>query len=592
MKRAGTVSGVTLTLTLTLTAAAVGMTLGACQLVGDITDRSLESPGGDDGATLTDSRAPGVDGTVEKDGAPGSRPDANASSDAAIDGGNDATAPECLTNAQCTARASAEATEAGSVAATGDAAFNGILDGGVVPAVCVQSIGKCAPLLTPDCRALYGDYTNDNSILVGTIFNTTGSLAGANIPRQQAALLAAQEINSSVSGGGIPGVDGGPVRPLLVVECDPTANTIRTATHLAGDLHVAAVVGPNVAEDILNITQQVSASAGMLMMSPTVPIDPVTDLKDNGLTWRDIPSDSQRAPLYGDQIGALVTQLTGLGRSNLKLGVIVRNDALGSSALHAISSVAFGSNLTVGSPGANVTIDEYALSDTAAQAAIATKYAASVPDIIFVIAQEAVASIVIPLEQQLMTAGTPANKRPYYIATDTAKTTGWLSLPTGVASDFRSRVRGVGVTPDSASVTVFDAFNAAYKGAYSTNPGTAGMGPAYDAMYSVAYAIAAGGGAPVTGASVAQGLSQLDYGSSFPVGSNMAGAAFQTLATAGHISLQGTFTVMHWDSKGDMVGGTLQVWCVSAGTPAAFASSGRNRDLTSGMISGTYTACQ
>src|ERR1019366_9871875 len=50
MKRAGTVSGVTLTLT--LTAAAVGMTLGACQLVGDITDRSLESPGGDDGRTL------------------------------------------------------------------------------------------------------------------------------------------------------------------------------------------------------------------------------------------------------------------------------------------------------------------------------------------------------------------------------------------------------------------------------------------------------------------------------------------------------------------------------------------------------------
>src|ERR1019366_3489375 len=158
---ASTAGGVTLPLT--VTAAAVGMTLGACQLVGDITDRSLESPGGDDGATLTDSRAPGVDGTVEKDRAPGSRPDANASSDAAIDGGNDATAPECLTNAQCTARASAEATEAGSVAATGDAAFNGILDGGVVPAVCVQSIGKCAPLLTPDCRALYGDYTNDNS---------------------------------------------------------------------------------------------------------------------------------------------------------------------------------------------------------------------------------------------------------------------------------------------------------------------------------------------------------------------------------------------------------------------------------------------
>lgn len=569
-----------------------GMTLAACQLVGDITDRSLAAPD-DDAASSThlpsDAHAVDAKGAPDGNGAP----DAGGPDALVEDAGNDAP-PGCLTNAECTALATSEGPfEAGVSDGGSDAStFNGTLDGGVVPAVCVQSIGQCARLLTPDCRAVYGDYLNDNSILVGTIFNTTGSLAGSNIPRQEAALLAAQEINSSVSGGGIPGVDGGPVRPLLVVECDPTANTLRTASHLADDLHAAAVVGPNVAEDALNITQQVSASAGMLLMSPTVPIDPVTNLKDNGLTWRDIPSDHQRAPLYADQIGALVTQLTSSRGSNLKLGVIVRSDALGQSALNAISSVPFGApGQTVGSPGNSVSIDEYALSDTAAQAQIATKYATTfIPDIVFVIAQEAVASVVIPLEKQLNSAN-HANK-PYYIATDTAKTAGWLAVPSGVATDFPARVRGVGVTPDATSTPIFNSFNAAFSGYYGSNPGTSGMGPSYDAMYSIAYAIAAVGGAPITGASIAQGLNQLDYGTAFDVGATMASGAFQALATSGHVALQGTFTLMHWDNNGDVLGGTLQVWCVStSGAAPTFAASGRNLDLTSMQISGTYTQC-
>jgi ABC-type branched-subunit amino acid transport system substrate-binding protein len=583
MKRAGAA--------LILTLGGGCLTLGACQLVGGITDRTLATtgPGGDD-ATATDSPSsepPGDDsGNAPADG--------GHHADASIDGASEGAAPGCLTNAECTAMATAAGPpDAGVSDAGGDAApFSGALDGGVIPAVCVQSIGKCAPLLTQDCRAIYGDYLNDNSIVIGTIFNTTGSLAGSNIPRQQSALLAAQEINSSISGGGIPpGTDGGAVRPLLVVECDPTINPLRAASHLATDLHVPAVVGPNVAEDSLNITQQISAAAGMLLLTPTVPIDPVTNLMDNGLTWRDVPSDHQRAPLYGDQIDALYTQLLSDRGGTLKLGLVVRNDALGLSALHSISNVPFGGT-TIGGAGANVSIDEYALTDTAAQAAIATKYATTfVPDIVFVVAQEAVTSVVIPLEQQL-TTNSYAGKRPYYIATDTAKTAGWLSKPTNVPSDFASRVRGVGVTPDTASVSVFDSFNTAYKGNYGTNPGTSGMGPSYDAMYSVAYAIAATRGMPVTGASIAQGLNSLDYGTAFTVGVNSASGAFQTLASSGHIALQGTFTLMHWDNNGDIVGGTLQVWCVgTVGGSPAFVASGRNLDLLSMDISGSYTQC-
>jgi ABC-type branched-subunit amino acid transport system substrate-binding protein len=571
-----------------LTLGGAGVVLGACQLVGGIGDRTLaEQSAGDDGASPLDS-------SLAEASSGGSSGSADGGSDSTVDAPAGDAAPGCLTNAECTQLAtSGKLPEPGPTDAGDAGEVYGKLDGGVVPAVCVQSIGRCVPLLTQDCRNVYGDYMNDNSIVIGTIFNTTGSLAGSNIPRQQAALLAAQEINSSISGGGIPGPDGGAVRPLLVVECDPTVNTLRAASHLANDLHVPAVVGPNVAEDALNITQQISAKAGMLMMTPTVPIDPVTNLNDNGLTWRDIPSDKQRGPVYADQIEALVTQLSA-SRSNLKLGVLVRNDALGSSALNSISNVPFGSaSATIGSAGASVvSIDEYALSDTATQAMIATKYATTFqPDIVFVIAQEAVASIVIPLEQQ-MTTNHYSGNRPYYIATDTAKTAGWLTVPSNVPADFPTRVRGVGVTPDTASAPVFASFNAAYTGYYTTNPGTSGMGPAYDAMYSVAYAMAATRNEPVTGANVAQGLNDLLYGTAFNVGVNSASGAFQTLASVGHIALQGTFTLMHWDGNGDIIGGTLQVWCVdNSGSTSVFAPSGRNFDVTSGVFTGDYAQC-
>jgi hypothetical protein len=332
----------------------------------------------------------------------------------------------------------------------------------------------------------------------------------------------------------------------------------------------------------------------MLLLSPTVPIDAVTTLNDKGLTWRDVPSDHQRQKLYADQIQALVTQLSGQqGRgTQLKLAIVQRNDALGSSALNAISQVAFNGG-TIGS-APNVSIDPYALADTATQGQIATKYATSfMPDIVFVIAQEAVASVVIPFEQQLQ-AMHPSAPKPYYIATDTAKTTGWLTAASGVPSDFPSRARGVGVTPDNASVPVFNTFNADFKSNNNnTNPGTAGMGPSYDAMYSIAYSIATLGSAPITGKNIGRGLADLDFGTAFSVDPTMAGGALQQLTNTGSITLQGTFTVMHWDGNGDIVGGTLEVWCVSPnGGMPSFGHSGRYMDLASGSITGNYAQCQ
>lgn len=515
-----------------------------------------------------------------------------------------AAAPECTTNAQCTAQATLEGPpEAGaSPTAAPDggvaAPFTGAIDGGTIPALCVQSVGKCARLLTADCPTFYGDYLNDNAVVLATFYITSGASGASNVPRQQAAILAAQEINSSIAGGGLPPLTPqGPARPLVVVQCDPSQNTVRTAQHLMNDLHTPAIVGPNAAQDVIDVTEQVSTKTGALLMSPTALASPITYLVDNGLTWRDVPSDDQRAKLLIEQINEIETMLHDTRGPTLKLGIVYRTDALGLSALDSISGklIFNGHFISDAANASNVSLDHYDVANNIpSQTAIATRYASAfVPDIVFITAQEQVADVVIPLEQALTAAG--AVNRPYYLCTDAAKTQAFLSgvKAANVPPDFAGRVRGIGVRPDGDSASVFAAFNTAFTSQYGSNPGTSGMGSSYDAMYSIAYAIAATPGMPVTGASVAQGLGSLGAGMTISVGQGQANIALQTLAGGKSIALRGTFSAMLWDTNGDIVGGTAEVWCVGvASGTAAFGSSTLTMDVGTQVISGTYTQCQ
>src|SRR5205823_5474441 len=100
-----------------------------------------------------------------------------------------------------------------------------------VPAMCVQSVGKCAELLSDDCKTITGgNYLDDNAILLGSLFSTSGATATTNIQRQQSATLAIEEIND-ITNGGIPG-KGGVKRPLIMLSCDEAVKASRAATHL------------------------------------------------------------------------------------------------------------------------------------------------------------------------------------------------------------------------------------------------------------------------------------------------------------------------------------------------------------------------
>ena len=331
-------------------------------------------------------------------------------------------------------------------------------------------------------------------------------------------------------------------------------------------------------------------------MSPSAQASTISTLSDSGLTMRDVPADDQRAALILDQLNQIQAILLGARGPLLKLGIVYRDDVTGQSAFSSISGTLRFNGQAITAPvnASYVSVDHYDVaSDVAAQTAIGVKYAGFNPDIVFITAPEQIPSVVIPLEQSLTLSN--ATNHPYYLFTEAGKVSALLSGAgqPNVPSDFASRLRGIGVTPDAASAQTFAAFNAAFTSAYGSNPQVPDMGTSYDAMYSIAYAIAATTNMPLSGPGIAKGLSMLGSGTAVSVGAPQASTALQSLASGQSIALQGTFTAMQWGSNGDIAGGTLEVWCVGVSSgPPAFASSGRTLDVGTQTPSGAYSPCQ
>jgi hypothetical protein len=150
------------------------------------------------------------------------------------------------------------------------------------------------------------------------------------------------------------------------------------------------------------------------------------------------------------------------------------------------------------------------------------------------------------------------------------------------------------VAPDSRSAPVYQAFKVAYAGRHPGKPTTiSGMGSSYDAVYSIAFALAATTDTPVSGGSIAAGLAKLSGGgTTIPVGPTTILSAFQQLTAGNSITAIGTFAPLEWDSRGAIAAGMVELWCIGAqGATPDFASSGLLYNIKSQTYSGTYVQC-
>jgi branched-chain amino acid transport system substrate-binding protein len=476
----------------------------------------------------------------------------------------------CESNARCTDEATAAA---GS--------------GAPVPAVCVRSTGHCVELLSDDCDTITGDYTSDDTVVIGSLFSTKGAQAATNIQRQQSAQLAVTQINDV---GGLPSSSGVP-KKLVLVSCDESTNLLRAGDHLVSELKVPAIVGPNTSQDTLDLSSSLSIPGGTVVMSPTAVASSVGSLIDDDLTWLMVPTDVQRAPLMLGQINALETELKAARATpTVKLGIVFRNDALGIGTRTSLNSLVLN-----GKPlsdavnlGSNVRIDGYEFS-APDQQPIVDAYLSFLPDIIVLAGTaEAITRVMVPLEA----AWPAATPRPSYVLIDSVKVPELITAATG-NDDLRRRVRGTGITPSPASASVYDAFKVDYQVAYPGSSIISGMGPAYDATYAIAFALVAKNDDEPSGASVKAGLRRLGDGDSeIDIGATRVLSAFQKLANGEPIRARGTFSSLAWTQDGTVQGGTLEVWCIGApGGKPTYQGSGVTYDIMTAKFSGQYTQC-
>ncbi len=453
--------------------------------------------------------------------------------------------------------------------------------------VCVRSKGKCVPLRSSDCNTISGDYRDEDAVVVGTLLHDDRDPS-----LERASFLAAEEINSV----GLPKLaESSRARPLVVVSCDGRADVVRAARHLAEDLGVVAIVGPVADEDAVRVTQQVTSRSGTLLLSPRAAASALSELSDNGLTWRNVPSDSQRVKLLIDQLNELETLLRSTrSLTSVKFALPHASDVGGQSVRNSIATKLLlnGRFLNDAFNAAFVTIDAYAAPADAAQRALVTKYADTFkPDLVLLTSEDQIPNLLIPLEKALTAAR--ATTRPYYVAVGALKTRALLdAIQSGeLPADIKRRIRGVGSKADPDSEPVLAAFVAAYTAKHGSPPAPTLIAPAYDAVYAIAAAVSATPKLAPTGASVAEGLRQIGVGPAVGVGASEVDAMLRG-AASGALSLRGTLSPMRWDPNGDILGGTLEVWCVGGATSSSFGSSGRAMDVQSQVIGGRFVQCQ
>jgi ABC-type branched-subunit amino acid transport system substrate-binding protein len=485
------------------------------------------------------------------------------------------------------------------------------------PAMCITApTAHCAALTSDDCTTITGDPTDDRAVLIGTLLQVTGTSAATNLPRQQSAIMAVEEINASNASGGILESSApGDTRKLVALSCDAAVNLPRAATHLLTDLHVAAIVGPNLSQDVLDLTTgnsaiglPSSAQSGTALFPPAAVASAIETVPDNGLTFMMVPSDSQRVPLLKLQIGALEAQLkTARSKSTIKFAVWYRSDALGEGTAAGLNSLTIN-NMSLASAinAGNAREDTYAATSTDNSTLVAA-YAAFQPDIIVVAGTAEITKYFItPLEAAWPT-GVP---RPYYLGIDSIKTPELLTAVTG-NNDLRLRVRGTGITTNTETAPVFSAFQIAYGQRWkdaSGNPQpatTSSMGPTYDAVYTIALALV--GQTDTSGKGVIAGIHALATNTD-PCTYDGAGVVAPCFTVSDHVRtlynnmgtlLQkkpvteiGTSSRLEWDAQGNKPSGLIEMWCIDgSGSKPIYASSGLTFDIRSQTTSGTYVQC-
>jgi serine/threonine-protein kinase len=442
------------------------------------------------------------------------------------------------------------------------------------PAICHKDSGACVTLASEDCQVLAepGDLASDATIWVGAMFPTAGADAPDFGRASQNAVELGRRDFAEISGGLPPARPGGPRRPLAVVACDDRADPERAARHLVDEVRVPAVIGFARSKEVAELASSIfiprgvlalaSNTASMLRTIPHAPGEP-------RLVWRTTTSSdmmaSSCAALASEIIEPSLRSTPGLLRAGepMRVAVVrVGNPSGQGFADVVVSRLRFNGRgvLENGDAFRQIVVPDTLTdaSDEASQARVRDDLLAFAPHL--VIGAGGLDSRVVLAVERAWPASRAA--RPRYVL-DTLTEAAFFTLVKE-----RPEARGRLFSTDTVSTTpAVGKFALRYNEVFSPKitPRNA-QGAPYDAFYLLAYAVAALGDQPVTGAALARALPRLlPPGEPVDVGPGGIHAALAALGSGRGIDLGGTVTSLDFDLETGDATADFSVYCLGPG---------------------------
>lgn len=460
--------------------------------------------------------------------------------------------------------------------------------------VCTFSTPRaCKAIKTTECQIVEPDdpavYQDDTSILIGFTSPLTedGNPSSTGVSILNGTVLAVREINDQ---GGANGK-----HKLVLVACDDTGvkGIAEKNGQALADMGVQAIVGPAFSGQTLdmakgpNFDNVGTVARGVLNISSSATSTEITGIDDKapsckasadcpGLVWRTSPSDL----LQGEAMVQYFPSLQDLAlnrvtpartAADLKVAILHKGDSYGENLAKYVYE-----HLVSVPTARKVRLDygDTSIEGSEPDAAAVSEAIAFQADVYVLIgtnelgtsdAPNAPKGVLQTIEEN-WSDPTP-NSKPFYLLGDG----GVISEVEHAAqlTGARTRVRGTipGVVPDGSGTDPISLFTTRYEEMFPNDiggPGVFGAAGAYDAVYLLAYSVAVGADAPMTGEQFARGLLRVSDGTPIEVGPPNFGEANSTLQNGGQINFEGASGPLDFNPVSGEAESDIQVWCIDA----------------------------
>ncbi len=498
------------------------------------------------------------------------------------------------------------------------------------PAVCVAN--QCVKVKSAECQEIVGPVDNDDAILIGSLLSTHGSDSLAGKTRVHAAALAVNEINTTA--GGVYTADGCGRRPLVYVSCDDSNEPINrdagpeagvydrvaAAKHLATELGVAAIIGPNNSGNTLEIFSKVTRDSRTIIMPPTSSAAEISGDKLEGgtqdgvrLVWRLVPDDDIQDKALVQLYTSVAAELARAGKTTLKVAIISRQDAYGQGNLNGMKAglTLNGKPYTDPANDANHLERSYATTGMP-PAAVWQDVLAFQPDVIFHFGLgEFSTGIIAPYEDNnVADGGVTVDGGDGGTTIQTGNPPIWLTTSSGQRGDLLNvlktrqavgkRIRGT--TSLVITPLAQDFFNFRYKVAYPNDTPSllGGMANAYDAVYMIAFGATStqvASGAAFKSSTLGRGFAKLVGGATqIDVGPAKLKAGLELALQGQTFDFNGASGPLDFDPLTGQAPGDFSIWCIRTDpntlAPVFENVTGQYWSYRTSTLTGTYTCPQ